>query len=96
MATRVALRATVRSDECVRSPASAHDGGAYLDAVQTMVNLVELRNTALILRQWAKEIRNEIGRGPVEPNEIGTLEKAAKLMEEAADEIDRNRWSDAK
>ena len=54
-----------------------------------MVNLVELRNTALILRQWAKEIRNEVGQGQVEANEISTLEKAAKLMEEAADDIDR-------
>jgi hypothetical protein len=54
-----------------------------------MVNLVELRNTALILRQWAKEIRNEVGQGQVDANEISTLEKAAKLMEEAADDIDR-------
>jgi hypothetical protein len=57
-----------------------------------MVNLVELRNTALILRQWATEIRAEISSGPLaQGNEIDTLDEAAKLMEEAADEIDRNR-----
>ena len=61
-----------------------------------MVNLVELRNTALILRQWAKEIRNEIDQVSAEANEVGTLDKAAKLMEEAADEIDRNRRLAAK
>jgi len=61
-----------------------------------MVSLVELRNTALILRQWAKEIRDEISPGPGDANELGTLDKAAKLMEEAADEIDRNRRSHPK
>jgi hypothetical protein len=57
-----------------------------------MVNAVELRNTALILRQWANEIIAEVGP-PLGPpiSEIETLEKAAKLMEEAADEIDQNR-----
>ena len=58
-----------------------------------MVSLVELRNTALILRQWATEIRAEVSHGPqpVASGEIDTIETAAKLMEEAADEIDRNR-----
>jgi len=37
-----------------------------------------------------------LAQGPGDANELGTLDKAAKLMEEAADEIDRNRRSHPK
>ena len=63
-----------------------------------MVNIVELRNTALVLRQWAKEILIDTVPAPYATSDAdaAVLEKAAKLMEEAADEIDRARRPQSK
>jgi hypothetical protein len=58
-----------------------------------VTDIVELRNAANTLRQWAKEIRLEAAPAPYAnaSEDIAALERTASLLEEAADEIVRLR-----
>jgi hypothetical protein len=60
-----------------------------------MVDNVELRNTARRLRQWAKEIRLDSLPAPYATSneDADVLDKAATLMESAADDIEVARMS---
>ena len=56
-----------------------------------MVDIVELRNAADRLRQWAKEIRLDAVSAPYSNanEDIAMLERIAGLLEDAAAEIVR-------
>jgi hypothetical protein len=58
-----------------------------------MTDVVELRNAANTLRQWAKEIRHENVPAlyATTDQDIGILGRVADLLEQAADEILRLR-----
>jgi hypothetical protein len=58
-----------------------------------VTDIVELRNAANTLRQWAKEIRLEATPAPYAnaSEDIAALERTASLLEDAADEIVRLR-----
>jgi hypothetical protein len=60
-----------------------------------MVDNVELRNTARRLRQWAKGIRLDSLPAPYATSneDADVLDKAATLMETAADDIEFARMS---
>jgi hypothetical protein len=57
-----------------------------------MVDIVELRKTAKRLREWARQIRRESDATPYATSGevILLLDKAAKGLEDACDEISRN------
>ena len=54
-----------------------------------MTDIIELRNAANTLRQWAKEIRLDAVPAPYSNanEDIAMLERVARLLEEAATEI---------
>jgi len=56
-----------------------------------MTDIIELRNAANTLRQWAKEIRLDAVPAPYSNanEDIAMLERVARLLEEAAGEIAR-------
>ena len=56
-----------------------------------MIDIVELRNAANTLRQWAKEIRLDAVPTPYSNanEDIAMLERVARLLEDAAGEIAR-------
>ena len=58
-----------------------------------MVDIVELRKTASLLRQWAEEILLDCDPAPypTADTDVGVPKQAAKLMEEAADQIERQQ-----
>ena len=58
-----------------------------------MSDIVELRNAANTLRQWAKDIRLDAVPAPYASasEDIAALERIAGLLEDAADEIVRLR-----
>jgi hypothetical protein len=65
-----------------------------------MVDVVELRNAATILRQWASEIRRDSVPAPyaTASEDISLLEKVSDLLEQAADEVlrlERRRQNNA-
>jgi hypothetical protein len=55
----------------------------------SMVDIVELRETAKRLREWARQIRRESDATPYATSleDSGLLDKAAKGLEDACDEI---------
>jgi hypothetical protein len=58
-----------------------------------MVDVVELRNAANTLRQWAREIRRDCVPAPYASasEDIAMLERVVSLLEEAANEVLRLR-----